>query len=98
MTNITNARTPAGGRRLVTAGAVVLVLGVAGVITYLVLASTETPGAASGQGALQGGLIVLSALLVGVGAVMLLTGLLKRQRGRAGTEAPDGGSTPRTLP
>ena len=57
-----------------------LALGVVGVVTYIVLATTETPGSGEGQGALQGGLIVVSALLVGAGILLTFVGAIKHRR------------------
>jgi protein-S-isoprenylcysteine O-methyltransferase Ste14 len=95
MTDLRTVRTPSSGRALIIPGAILVALGVIGIITYASLAATETPGAATGQGAIQGGIIVVSALLVGVGLVLLLTGIIKARRNTAG--APDPGQEPRNL-
>ncbi|HWR84660.1 MAG TPA: hypothetical protein VN200_01565 [Rhodoglobus sp.] len=89
MTDLDHLRNRRGGRRLIIPGAIALVLGVIGIITYITLAMNETPGAASGQGALQGVLVVLSAALAGAGLLMLATGLIKHRRRSAGTERDD---------
>lgn len=96
MTDLHSVRTPSSGRRMIIPGVVLAVLGVAGIVTYVVLASTETPGDGSGQGGLQGGVIVISALLVGVGVVLLLTGLLRRRRRNAGMGS-NGDGEPRSM-
>lgn len=97
MTNIENVREPATGRRLIVPGVVFIVIAAIGVVSYIVLASAETPGSGSAQGALQGTLIVASAALGGLGVVLLLTGLLKSRRRTEGIDRPRAADEPRTL-
>jgi hypothetical protein len=89
MSDLEHLRTQNGGRRRLIPGVIALVLGIVGVIVYIVLATGETPGAATGQGALQGVLIVVSAALVGAGALLVATGALKHRRRTRGIEADD---------
>jgi hypothetical protein len=77
MSSIQKMRTAAGARRIIVGSGVMLGLGLIGAIALVVLAVSETPGTGSGQGAVQGGLVVVSAILAGAGVVMLATGLNK---------------------
>ena len=89
MVDIEHVRDTRGGRGYLIPGIVLLVLGVVGIVTYIYLASTETPGAGQEQGALQGGLIVVSGLLAGVGALLTFLGALKHRRRAEHIEQPE---------
>jgi hypothetical protein len=74
--------TPGRFGPLLAGSVVLLVLGLLG----FVLAAADVPGLIAGdneKGALRGGLIILSALLVGVGAVLGMLALARRNRDRS---------------
>jgi hypothetical protein len=95
MTDLDKLRNGRRGRGLIIPGAIALILGLVGVVTYVVLAANETPGAATGQGAIQGLLIVVSAALVGVGVLLLAMGAIKHRRRSNDVETDSSGA--RTL-
>jgi len=91
MVNIENVTTPSRGRLLIVLGGVLLVLGLVGIGIYTfggIGAPFDAP--AEADGLWQGLLIIVSALLTGVGAVLLVVALIKRSRRGRGRESIPG--------
>ena len=83
MSGIENVRSSSSGVARFVIGGVLLVLGVIGIVTTISLTAgaSTTPGVeGSPEGGLQGLLIVASAAAIGVGALLIVLGLIKRNR------------------
>ena len=83
MSGIENVRSSSSGVARFVFGGVLLVLGVVGIITTLTLTagSSTTPGVeGTPEGGLQGLLVVASAVCIGVGALLIVLGIIKRKR------------------
>jgi uncharacterized membrane protein YphA (DoxX/SURF4 family) len=82
----TSVQKTSGAGAVLSVGIILLLAGIAGIASYLVLAFTGTPGEASGEGAAQGLLLWGAALSCGVGAALVVIGVLKRRRSGATPE------------
>lgn len=82
MSTINNVRRPSTSKRWLIIGSVLLVIGVAGILRF-VLEGTNTPveGDPQADAAWQSITIIGSALCTGIGLVMVTLGLIKRRRG-----------------
>jgi hypothetical protein len=74
-----NVVRPRGGGTL-GIGIILALVGLAGVVLYLVLAASETPGQGTSEGAQQGLLVWLAALALGAGVALIVIGALQRRR------------------
>lgn len=79
MSTTDNVRKPSGARRLLTIGIILLVIAVVGILYYTFTSTAPAEGtSATGDGVWQGLTIVISAACGGVGALLLVLGLVKR--------------------
>ncbi|WP_430647127.1 hypothetical protein [Agromyces sp. GXS1127] len=77
--------TPARRTGLLVAGAIIGVLGLIGVGVYASMPrDTPVEGNAQADYAFQGGLIIVSAILVGIGALLLMRAWVLRRRAQHG--------------
>jgi hypothetical protein len=87
MTDIENVRKASNGRALFVWGAVLLLLGIAGIVRYVIGASHPGEGTdATSDGVWQSLTIIAAALATGAGLVMLVLGYIKRARRDTGAD------------
>jgi hypothetical protein len=76
-----NVTRPSNAGALLAIGAVLVVLGVAGIVTWIVVAATAPPSADPQEtGATQSLLVIGAALSTGLGLVLLSLGVIKRRK------------------
>lgn len=84
MSSIENVRKESSGAKWFVVGAILLILGIMGIIRYATEGiNTPLEGSGTPDGAYQGLLIVGSGLCTGVGLLLIVLGALKRRRSRA---------------
>ena len=76
---IDNVTHRSGGRRQLVIGIVLLAIGIVGIVLYVTGVTAELSGAGS-DGVTQAGTIIGAALFSGVGALLVVLGVLKRRR------------------
>ena len=81
MSTINNVRRPSTSKRWLIVGSILLVIGVAGILRF-VLEGTNTPveGDPQADAAWQSITIIGAAICTGIGLVLVTLGLIKRRR------------------